>query len=110
VGAEHTTSKKHEPVGPFAPPLPSEADRKDGQPMAAAADEDQRRESAKPTTQNADQMSRETAQRWRDPNLGPLEGAEDAKGLGPESKAQERAPGYADRAQAGYKEMDAQED
>lgn len=105
MGAEHTTRKQHEPQGPYAPPTPSEADQKGPKPMAVAADEDAKREAEKPTTQKGDQMDRGTAERYRDPNLGPLQHGDDAKGLGPASRKEEEPEGYEASDQTGYKEM-----
>lgn len=65
----NVTRKRIPPVGPSAPPRPSEVDREERQPMAVASDAATMHDSFKPTTARPDQMSAETARRYRDPNL-----------------------------------------
>jgi|SRR5581483_11279912 len=107
MGRDSGTRKKYEPQGPYSPPKPYEVDRTEGEPMAVANDKDTKQGRAfHPTTAHADQLSRETARKWRDPNLGPAHEG-DLPGAGPETIAQQKRPtGHKDSDQSGYKELD----
>ncbi|HWH09082.1 MAG TPA: hypothetical protein VNX21_07765 [Candidatus Thermoplasmatota archaeon] len=114
MGTEHTTSKKHAPVGPFGPPLPSEADQKGPMPMAVAGDEDAQQEAFKPTTASKDQMDADVARRYRDPNLqrasdvgkpSPTPHGEPPGERADENRRMEDPPGYEDAPQHGYRQL-----
>lgn len=112
MGAARTTKKKMEPVGPFDPPLPDEAMEAEDtarEPMAVAGDKATEEESFRPTTQGRDQMARDVARRWRDPNLP--NAATEETATREEDKQQERhPPGYRRSDQTGYVEMDTSEE
>ena len=114
MGTDDKTRKKFEPVGPFAPPLPSEADQGGPMPMAVAGDEDAQQEAFKPTTARKDQMSAEVARKYRDPNLQRPEDVgkptPTPHGQAPaqrtdENKRREDPPDYEDAPQRGYRQM-----
>lgn len=69
MGTTHQKKREHEPVGPFAPPKPSEVDGAGAKPVAVARDEGHTTESDSPTTQSADAFSERTARRNADPNM-----------------------------------------
>ena len=108
-----TKKKRHEPTGPFAPPTPSEADQREGFPMAAASDEDAGMISFVPTTQNADQYDPRVAQRHRDPQITkPPRGAGTPTPHGQrveerhdENRAAESPPGYAPVDENGWRRL-----
>lgn len=63
--------RKFAPVGPFAPPTPSEAEQSRGEPMAVANDRTTvHSDSHMPTTASTDAMDAEVARKYRDPNMG----------------------------------------
>lgn len=98
--------KRFAPNGPYSPPRPDEADQKGAEPMAVARDKTTPHDAFMPTTQSRDQLARDVAHKWRDPNLGPVVDGPNP-GLGPESKAESRHPtGHKDSDQPGYKELD----
>lgn len=114
MGTDSRTRKKHAPVGPFAPPLPSEVDQDGPKPMAVAGDEDAQQEAFKPTTAPKDQMASDVARRYRDPNLQKPEDVGHASptphGKPPgersdENKAREDPPDYEDAPQHGYRQL-----
>lgn len=114
MGDDSKTDKKFAPVGPFAPPLPSEVDQEGPMPMAVAGDEDAQQESFKPTTAPKDQMSREVARKYRDPNLqkrGDVgHGSPTPHGKPPEkrtdeNKRREDPPDYEEAPQHGYRQL-----
>jgi hypothetical protein len=56
---------RFEPMGPYAPPLPTEAERTEGEPMAVANDKQTSHGKAfLPTTQSKDAYDPEVAQKW----------------------------------------------
>lgn len=62
--------KKFAPVGPFAPPTPSEAEQSRGEPMAVANDKETiHSDSHMPTTASTDAMAPDVARKYRDPNM-----------------------------------------
>ena len=102
--------EKFEPVGPYAPPLPTEAARQEKKPMAVAADEGEKGKSFLPTTQRQDQMSHEVADKWRDPNLPKPEGRrETSGGKEGDAEAEQNPPGHKRSGETGFVEMDTEE-
>lgn len=105
--------KRIEPVGPFAPPTPSEADQREGLPMAAARDEDARMISFLPTTQSADQMAPDVAERYRDPQLtkpprgagAPTPHGRRVEDRHDENRAAESPPGYTPVDENGWRRL-----
>lgn len=56
---------RSEPMGPYAPPLPTEAERTEGEPMAVANDKrSSSGQSFLPTTQSKDAYDPDVAKRW----------------------------------------------
>lgn len=82
--------------------------------MAVASDAASGRESFKPTTQDADQFSREIAERMKDPNMEHVGDGRSATahGAAPEDRDDENirrerhAPGYTE-PENGYRSLDA---
>lgn len=109
MGAAHTTKKKFEPVGPFDPPLPTEAARQEKKPMAVAGDEDAKAKAELPTTQFQDQMDPEVAEKWQDPNLKDGGRHERTGGKEGDAEAERNPPGFEKSRQEGYVEMDTEE-
>ena len=114
MGTDSKTDKKVAPVGPFAPPLPSEADQEGPMPMAVAGDEDAQQEAFKPTTAKKDQMSEEVARKYRDPNLqkasevgraSPTPHGKPPEARTDENKRREDPPDYEDAPQHGYRRL-----
>lgn len=114
MGADSRTKKKFEPVGPFAPPLPSEADQSGPMPMAVAGDEDAQQDAFKPTTARKDQMSAEVARKYRDPNVqkpsdvgrpSPTPHGEKPETRTDENKRAEDPEEYEDAPQHGYRQL-----
>lgn len=67
MGTGHQKRRAIEPIGPYAPVRPHEAEIQEGLPMAAAADEGHRTESHAPTTQSLDAFDEHVARRNADP-------------------------------------------
>lgn len=59
------TRKRFDPMGPYSPPLPTEAERTQGEPMAVANDKATvHSEAFVPTTRSTDAYDPDVARRW----------------------------------------------
>lgn len=117
MGTEHVTKKEYEPVGPYAPPKPSEAEQEKDRPVAVEKDYQSKREADKPTGQTHDQFSREVAERVKDPNMErvgkgdtPTPHGKRVEERDDENVQAESPPGYKPSEQEGYIEMETEGD
>jgi hypothetical protein len=78
--------------------------------MAVAGDEDAKDKSFLPTTQFQDQMDPEVARKWSDPNLADGGRHERTGGKAGDAEAERHPPGHKPSHQAGYVEMDTDEE
>lgn len=112
MGAAHTTKKEFEPQGPFQPPKPDEAMKGEDtaqEPLAVANDKAGSPESFKGTTQGKDQMARDVAQKFADPNLKHNVGGDDSPSRDEDRRRQATPSGFKDSKQTGYVEMDTED-
>lgn len=111
-------------MGPYAPPLPSEAEREENEPMASANDKMTPRDSFLPTSSSLDAYDAEIAKKWATVPPSAKAGREavqesftvggrDAMGGQdkPETKEQERnPPGFSDVDEDGYKHLKTEDE
>ena len=102
-------------TGPFAPPLPTEAEREENEPMAVANDKETSHDSFKPTSAPLDAFDPEVARKWETvPGSAGRDAVQESFTVGgrdaqggqdkPETKAQERdPPGFSEVDEDGYK-------
>lgn len=114
--------KPMEPMGPYSPPLPTEAERKEGLPMAAANDFRTPHDAFLPTGSDPDdQIDPEVARRYRGPTGDAervREGIQESFGVnprnpggnGPESRKAEDPPGYTKEDEHGFRHLKAYDD
>lgn len=103
MGTAHPKKRAYEPVGPYAPVRPHEAERSEAMPMAVAHDEGHTAEGQSPTTQSLDSFDEDVARRNADPlieRVGP--------GVTPsreENASQEEPEGYHEASELGWKDL-----
>lgn len=111
-------------MGPYAPPLPSEAEREENEPMAVANDKQTSRDAFLPTSASLDAYDPEVARKWETvpesakAGMGAVQesftvGGRDAMGGQdkPETKAQERdPPGFSEVDEDGYKHLEGDDE
>lgn len=85
-----TRKKPNPPVGPYAPPTPSEAERTQGEPMAVARDKETLNDAFLPTSAPLDAYSQEVADAYRAHGSGARGVTESRK----ENARMEDPPGY----------------
>lgn len=92
------------PMGPYSPPLPSEAEQDQGEPMAVARDkQNPYGESFLPTTADLDQFDADVARRYKQVREGTTgAGVTESR---EENRAQERPEGYTRRDENGWKKL-----
>ena len=102
-------TSRNKPTGPYAPPLPSEAEREQGEPMAVARDKDNPHgEGFLPTTADMDQFDADVARRYKQVREGTVgEGVTRSR---EENRAHERPEGYTRSDENGWKRLEGMED
>lgn len=82
-------------MGPFAPTLPTDAERTEGEPMAVANDKRTPFDSFMPTTQSKDQYDRDVAKRWKtvpDSAKAGMNAVQESFSVNPRDAARGRTP------------------
>jgi hypothetical protein len=114
-------------MGPYAPPLPTEVERTEGEPMAVASDKMTAHDSFKPTTQSKDAYDKDVAQRWKTVpdsakagmnavqesfSVNPRDAAEGKtpEEEKPETVAMQDPPGYSEVDEHGYKHLKGEDE
>lgn len=101
-------SEEHKPVGPYAPPRPSEAEREQGEPMAVANDKATRHgESFLPTTADLDQFDADVARRYKQVREGTVGDA--ITRSREENRRQEEPAGYSETDARGWRHLEEEE-
>lgn len=97
---------KYKPIGPFAPPLPTEVEDTPEEPMAVANDKATiHGESFLPTSAPMDQYDEEVARRYKQ-----VPGAQMKPHGNAETVAMESPPGYTEPNKRGWAKLEAQQD
>lgn len=102
MGTSHQKKRAFEPVGPYEPTRPRDAERQERQPMAAGLDEE-RGKSHLPTTQSLDAFDEAVARKNADPNMERVGRGETASRE--ENARAEEPEGYSEASERGWKEM-----
>lgn len=106
--------KPIDPMGPFAPPTPAEADQAEGEPMAVANDKQNvHGESFVATTAPRDAMAEDVARKYRDPQLqrvdpeeSPTPHGKDVRERRDENRAAEKPKGYSEVDEKGFRHLE----
>lgn len=111
-------------MGPYSPPLPTEAEREEKEPMAVANDKRTSQDSFIPTSSPLDAYDADVARKWATvpPSAKPgMEGVQESFEVGgrdamggqdkPETKEMERdPPGYSEVDEHGYKHLKTEDE
>ncbi|HEX2022367.1 MAG TPA: hypothetical protein VHH36_06610 [Candidatus Thermoplasmatota archaeon] len=90
------------PMGPYAPPRPSEAEREEAEPMAVARDKETTDDAFMPTSAPLDSYDPEVALRHA---AHPTRFARTRR----ENRAQEEPPGYSETDERGFRRPETDE-